>query len=117
MWVIALGLSAGYLINKNMVIAKQLDDSVAEFNSAAKPATGLGAFFLARCPNKCSNSFKNEFFRILVSQNKMRGLPWPRSHHLVVAVRAVPSCPSAESCWPQPAREFTRAAHQARRSC
>ena len=39
-WVIALGLSAGYLINKNMVISKQLDDSVAEFNSAAKPATG-----------------------------------------------------------------------------
>ena len=40
MWVIGLGLAAGYLINKNGVIQGQLESAVAEHNSAAKPATG-----------------------------------------------------------------------------
>ena len=40
-WVIALGLGAGYLINKNLAIASQIDRSVEEFQSAAKPAEGL----------------------------------------------------------------------------
>ena len=39
-WVIALGLGAGYLINKNTVIQDKLAESVAAFNSGAKPATG-----------------------------------------------------------------------------
>ena len=39
-WVIALGLGAGYLINKNVLITNQLAESVEKFNSAAKPATG-----------------------------------------------------------------------------
>ena len=39
-WVIGLGLAAGYLVNKNMVMKSQLEQSVANFNSAAKPATG-----------------------------------------------------------------------------
>ena len=38
-WVIALGLAAGYLINKNMVISGRLDQAISEFNSAAKPST------------------------------------------------------------------------------
>ncbi len=40
-WVIALGLGAGYLINKNLQIASRLETSVAEFEQAAKPAEGL----------------------------------------------------------------------------
>jgi hypothetical protein len=39
-WVVGLGLAAGYLINKNVAIVSRLDESVTEFNSAAKPATG-----------------------------------------------------------------------------
>jgi len=39
-WVVALGLGAGYLINKNTVIQDKLAESVERFNSAAKPATG-----------------------------------------------------------------------------
>ena len=39
-WVIAVGLGAGYLINKNVVLKNQLDESVTKFNTAAKPATG-----------------------------------------------------------------------------
>ncbi len=39
-WVVALGLGAGYLINKNTIIQNQLETSADEFNSAAKPATG-----------------------------------------------------------------------------
>ena len=39
-WVIGLGLAAGYLINKNLAIQGQLESSVAEYQSAAKPATG-----------------------------------------------------------------------------
>jgi len=38
-WVIAVGLGAGYLINKNVVLKNQLDESVTKFNTAAKPAT------------------------------------------------------------------------------
>lgn len=38
-WVIALGISAGYLISKNQQIHNRLDDAVTEFNEAAKPAT------------------------------------------------------------------------------
>ena len=39
-WLIGLGLSAGYLINKNMTFRTQLENSVSEFQSASKPATG-----------------------------------------------------------------------------
>lgn len=39
-WVVGLGLAAGYLVNKNVAIKHQLEESVEEFNSAAKPATG-----------------------------------------------------------------------------
>jgi hypothetical protein len=39
-WVIGLGLSAGYLINKNVSIKTQLETSATQYNSAAKPATG-----------------------------------------------------------------------------
>ena len=39
-WVVALGLGAGYLINKNTIIQDKLAESVAAFNSSAKPATG-----------------------------------------------------------------------------
>jgi len=39
-WVVGLGLAAGYLVNKNVVLKNQLDESVEEFNSAARPATG-----------------------------------------------------------------------------
>ena len=38
-WVIALGLAAGYLMNKNTAIASRLDNSVSEFQGASKPAT------------------------------------------------------------------------------
>ena len=38
-WVIALGLGAGYLINRNTAIASRLDNSIAEFQGAAPPAT------------------------------------------------------------------------------
>lgn len=39
-WLIGLGLAAGYLINKNMHIASQLDQSIAEFeNSGAEEST------------------------------------------------------------------------------
>lgn len=38
-WVVALGLSAGYLINKNLVMGSRLAESITTFNSAAKPAT------------------------------------------------------------------------------
>jgi len=36
-WVIALGLSAGYLMNKNSQITTKLEAAAKEFNSAAKP--------------------------------------------------------------------------------
>ena len=39
-WVVGLGLAAGYLVNKNVAIKDQLDQSIEKFNSAAKPATG-----------------------------------------------------------------------------
>lgn len=42
-WVIALGLGAGYLINKNLQIARQIETSVAEYQSTAKPAEGLSS--------------------------------------------------------------------------
>ena len=38
-WVIALGISAGYLMSKNQQMHNQLNESVREFNEAAKPAT------------------------------------------------------------------------------
>ena len=41
-WVVALGLSAGYLINKQLQISQRLDESVQVFQSKAQPAEGLG---------------------------------------------------------------------------
>ena len=38
-WVIALGISAGYLISKNQQMHNRLEDAVTEFQDAAKPAT------------------------------------------------------------------------------
>lgn len=38
-WIIALGLSAGYLINKNMQLTTRIEESVKTHHSAAKPAT------------------------------------------------------------------------------
>ena len=37
-WLIALGLSAGYLINKQMQMAQKLDEKVLEHHSAAAAA-------------------------------------------------------------------------------
>ena len=37
-WVIMLGLGAGYLINKRMMIQGQLQKSVDEYENAAKPS-------------------------------------------------------------------------------
>jgi hypothetical protein len=39
-WIVGLGLAAGYLINKNIAVRARLDDATAEYNKAAKPATG-----------------------------------------------------------------------------
>ena len=39
-WIIGLALAAGYLINKNISVRTQLEDASAEYNKAAKPATG-----------------------------------------------------------------------------
>ena len=38
--MVVLALGAGYLINKNIQVRSRLEDSKAEYNSAAKPATG-----------------------------------------------------------------------------
>ena len=38
-WVIGLGLAAGYLMNKNLHIKGQLEQSATEFNGASKEAT------------------------------------------------------------------------------
>ena len=38
-WVIALGLSAGYLINKNAAIKTQIETAAEKPHAAAKPAT------------------------------------------------------------------------------
>ena len=38
-WMIALGLSAGYLINKNLTMTARIPENVAVHQSAAKPAT------------------------------------------------------------------------------
>lgn len=38
-WVVALGLSAGYLINKNLVMGSRLAESITTYNTAVKPAT------------------------------------------------------------------------------
>lgn len=38
-WVVGLGLSAGYLINKNISFTGELDKSIAAFQGAAQPAT------------------------------------------------------------------------------
>ena len=38
-WVIGLGLSAGYLINKNLAMDARLQETVKEHNQSAKPAT------------------------------------------------------------------------------
>lgn len=40
-WVIALGLGAGYLINKNLTMSQRIDESVKEYQSAA-PQEGDG---------------------------------------------------------------------------
>ena len=40
-WILGLGVSAGYLISKNASMKQQLDESVKEFNQAAKPERGL----------------------------------------------------------------------------
>ena len=37
-WVIALGLSAGYLINKQMQMGQRLDEKIHEHHSRAQPA-------------------------------------------------------------------------------
>jgi hypothetical protein len=37
-WVIGLGLSAGYLINKNLQMSSRLEESMQEFQEAAQPA-------------------------------------------------------------------------------
>lgn len=37
-WVVALGLSAGYLINKQLSIAQKLDESIKEVTTQKKPA-------------------------------------------------------------------------------
>ena len=39
-WVVGLALAAGYLINKNIQVRGRIEDAKAEYNSAAKPATG-----------------------------------------------------------------------------
>ena len=39
-WLVALGLGAGYLVNKNMIFRTQLENSVSEYQNAAEPATG-----------------------------------------------------------------------------
>lgn len=40
-WLVLLGVSAAYLIHKNMQHGAMLDEAMQEFNSAAKPADGL----------------------------------------------------------------------------
>lgn len=40
-WVIALGLSAGYLINKQLHMTQRLDEKIKEHHSRAQPATPL----------------------------------------------------------------------------
>lgn len=42
-WVLGLALSAGYLINKNMIINSTLQESITAYNSAAQPATPLAS--------------------------------------------------------------------------
>lgn len=37
-WVVALGLAAGYLVNKNMQIGQQLEQKVKTYNDTAEPA-------------------------------------------------------------------------------
>ena len=37
-WVIALGLSAGYLINKKLQLSQRLEEQVAAHHSSAQPA-------------------------------------------------------------------------------
>tara|TARA_Y100000768_G_scaffold36748_1_gene24012 strand:- start:924 stop:1262 length:339 start_codon:yes stop_codon:yes gene_type:complete len=37
-WVLALALSAGYLMNKNMIMQTRLEEKVHEFNQSAAPA-------------------------------------------------------------------------------
>eukprot|EP00965_Chrysotila_dentata_P191073 6174295-Pleurochrysis_carterae.AAC.3 len=39
MWVIGLGIAAGYLINKNLSMSQQLENAVYESESNIKPAT------------------------------------------------------------------------------
>ena len=38
-WIIALGLAAGYLINKNLAITGRIEKAVNEFEGQAAPAT------------------------------------------------------------------------------
>ena len=38
-WVIALGLAAGYLMQKRMQVANRLEEATKQFNQAAEPDT------------------------------------------------------------------------------
>lgn len=42
-WVVALGLAAGYLVNKNVVVTHRLEQAQKKFNSAAQPADPLAS--------------------------------------------------------------------------
>ena len=42
-WVIALGLSAGYLINKNLAMASRLQESVTAYQEQADPDPELSS--------------------------------------------------------------------------
>ena len=37
-WIVALALSAGYLVNKNLQVKDRLEQAATKFNSAAQPA-------------------------------------------------------------------------------
>jgi len=39
-WIIGLGVSAGYLINRNLSVKAALDNAVGKYNNAAGEATG-----------------------------------------------------------------------------
>lgn len=39
-WVVGLAIAAGYLINKNLTVQSRLTQAEAEYQGAAKPATG-----------------------------------------------------------------------------
>ena len=39
-WIVGLAIAAGYLINKNLTVQSRLTQAEAEYQGAAKPATG-----------------------------------------------------------------------------